>query len=294
MKRTGVFFHPIFSQIPGPVVGLKFASFPGIIEGLLKLDNVVLYQPEPAPDDLLFKVHTRVMIEDLKGRSYGRSALTTVGGCIQASELAWKGEIDNALVFNIGAGHHAGPAYAWGGTYASCTGPAIANLRQKFPTRRFAILDTDSHHGDGCREIFQDDPDVLHVCFCSRNRHDKANNVDVDVGWSIDDDGYLSLVEKEFVSRAIEFKPEMIFHFFGHDICRGDYGSLGLSEPFFVDLAELVKGCADKVCAGRYVIITGGGARRDVAEYILPEIIKILAEQTSEVTHLQVYKPPKR
>lgn len=278
MSKTGVFFHPLHKTTRGPVVGGKFASFPEILEGVLASDRVVLYRPEPPPEELLLKVHTPGVIENLKRQYYGPAALVTVGGCVRAAELVWEGEITNALVFNIAAGHHAGTDYAWGGTYVSCTGPAIVNLRQKSPARRFAILDTDAHHGDGCREIFQEDREVLHVCFCGREYGDDRHNVDVEVGWSVDDHEYLSLVDQEFGPRVREFRPEVIFHFLGHDICQGDYGSLGLSEGFFVELVRLVKTYADQVCGGRYVVITGGGACREVAEYIFPRIIQVLAE----------------
>jgi hypothetical protein len=39
-----------------------------------------------------------------------------------------------------------------------------------------------------------------------------------------------------------------------------------------------VKACAEKMCGGRYLVLTHGGNRADVAEYIFPRIIEILAE----------------
>jgi len=43
-------------------------------------------------------------------------------------------------------------------------------------------------------------------------------------------------------------------------------------------VAEEVKKCADEICEGRYVIITHGGYLREVAEYIFPRIVEILAQ----------------
>jgi len=71
----------------------------------------------------------------------------------------------------------------------------------------------------------------------------------------------------------------MIFHNLGHDTARGDYGDRGLSRDFFPVLARETKQCADEVCEGRYLIITHGGSRRDVAEYIFPSIAEILAKE---------------
>ena len=49
---------------------------------------------------------------------------------------------------------------------------AIATLKEK-GIKRFAIVDTDSHHGDGTRDIFRRDVGVLHVCFCHQDYSDR-------------------------------------------------------------------------------------------------------------------------
>ena len=198
---------------------------------------------------------------------------------MEAAERIRRGEINNALVFDVAAGHHAGPSSAWGGTYLSCLGPTIFNLREQFGPARFALLDTDCHHGDGTRAIFKGDQDVLHVCFCSQDAtEDDGTKIDVAVNFGISDKEYLRMVREHFVSRASEFKPGIIFHNLGHDTATGDYGDRGLSKSFFVDLAKMVKECAERACDGRYMIITHGGARADVADYIFPRIIQVLAE----------------
>jgi len=69
----------------------------------------------------------------------------------------------------------------------------------------------------------------------------------------------------------------MILHNLGHDTCEGDYGDRGLTKGFFPGLAAEVKACAESVCSGRHLVLTHGGNRADVAEYIFPRIIEILA-----------------
>ena len=64
----------------------------------------------------------------------------------------------------------------------------------------------------------------------------------------------------------------------GHDCARGDYGDRGLSRDFFPRLVREVKGLADEICDGRYIVGLGGGYRSDIAEYITPPIVKILAK----------------
>lgn len=275
---TGVFFHEVFSGEDWPIIGDKFRNFPAVMEKVLKLPGVKLFTPQRAPEELLLKVHTPDFVANLKKAWYYDGSSYTVGGCIEAMEKILSGEIDNALVFLVAAGHHAHPGSAWGGAYVSCAGPAIYNARQKFGGIRFAILDTDAHHGDGTRDIFFNDDDVLHVCLCSTDCVEgNGSKVCVDAGYRTTDEEYLAKVRREFIPRVKEFKPAMIFHNFGHDTCEGDYGDRGLTPDFFPALAREIKQCAGEICQGRYLVLTHGGARADIAEYIFPRIIEILA-----------------
>lgn len=74
----------------------------------------------------------------------------------------------------------------------------------------------------------------------------------------------------------------MVVHFFGHDTHEADYGNRGVDENFFVDLAKVMKKCADEICGGRYLVIDGGGANKKVGRYIWPKIIRVLANAEQE------------
>ncbi|MCX7856480.1 MAG: hypothetical protein N2513_00635 [Deltaproteobacteria bacterium] len=277
--KVGVLFHPHFAENDWPVIGNKFVNFPRILQQFSNLENVLLVEPEDPKEDLILLVHDKSYVESLKKAWYFRAACLSVSGTHMALSMIREGVIRSALVFSCAAGHHANRNSGWGGTYLSCIGPAIYSYWQRYGHERFAIIDTDSHHGDGTREIFKKEKDVLHVCFCSFDRIEgEGEKIDVDVGWRTTDEEYLYLVEKEFHSRVKSFKPYAIFHNFGHDTCEGDYGDRGLSRDFFLRLAKQVRDYSYEVCDGRYIIITHGGSRRDVAEYIFPEIIKILSQ----------------
>ncbi len=278
MARTGVFFHPLMAQGVWPIIGNKFERFPEVMKEVLKTEEVELYEAEPVPEELLLRCHTPDYLQQLKGTWYWQGAVRAVGGCVRASEMVSRGELRNALVFSVAAGHHASASSGWGGTYLACIAPSVVNLRDKGLIRRVAIIDTDCHHGDGTRSFFASDPEALHICFCHTDWvSSDGTKVDVAIPFGIGDDGYLKKVEEEFFERARSFKPEMIFHNFGHDTCDGDYGDRGLTPDFFPRLAMLVKGFSEEVAEGRYIIITHGGARKDVAERIFPEIVRILA-----------------
>ena len=273
MTRTGIFFLYL--------IGERLNDFPEELEGILNRDNInfyeAFYEVTPTPEELLLKVHSPRMIEGVKRTPYYETALYSTGGTVQAGERIYRGEIDNAFVFTGTGDHHAGRDYFGGGCYFNGAALAIASLKEKFGARKFAILDTDSHHGDGTRDIFKDDGDVLHICLCSFD-HDDGTNVDIAIPYHVSDEEYLARLETGFTPRIARFKPEIIFWEFGYDATSGDYGSRGLSPDCHPRIAGIVKRLADSVCHGRMVAILCGGSRRDIARYCIPRIINCLAE----------------
>ncbi|MHC1592355.1 MAG: arginase family protein [Candidatus Helarchaeales archaeon] len=241
---TGVFFHELFNRKVWHVIQNKFRNFPKVMQEELELPNVKLITPNKVSDELLARVHTKRFIENLKAAWYCDGAYYTVGGCVQAAEMIMNGELSNALVFGVAAGHHAERDSAWGGTHASVSGPTVVNLQEKFPGTRIAIIDTDSHHGNGTRDVTFGNKDVLHVCFCSSSQiADGGTKICVDSGYNTTDEQYLKLVKQEFVDRLDWFKPDMIFHLLGHDTARGDYGNRGLSKDFFFGARQAIARC---------------------------------------------------
>ena len=105
--HTGVFFHELFSEEVWHIINDKFRNYPEIMKSELNLPNVKLIEPKPVNDDLLLKIHTPRFLKDLKNQWYCKGAYLTVGGCVEASEMIMKGELRNALVFGVSAGHHA-------------------------------------------------------------------------------------------------------------------------------------------------------------------------------------------
>ncbi len=278
--KTGVFFHPLFTREGWPILGEKFRHFPGAMEHLLAEPHVELLEPPKVSEELLLKVHTEAFLRDVRGRWYYEGARLSVGGCVEACERVMEGELQNAFVFDVAAGHHAGPSYAWGGTYLSCTGPAVANLREKYRKPKTAIIDTDSHHGDGTRAIFFGDPHTLHLCFCHHNvEENEGNKLCIDVGWRCTDEEYLEIMCSRLYPKIEEFQPDLIIHLLGHDTCQGDYGDRGLTPDFFPRAVEELKALAEKWCNGRLVVVSMGGARPDLTKMIIPSCIEVLAQR---------------
>jgi len=280
VKRTGIFFT--YFQ------GERLKDFPQALAGILDKENVSyydavydsrqgLYYLEPLSEELLLKVHSRNMVQRVKLTGNYESALYSAGGTVQAAEKIWQAQMDNAFVFTSFGDHHAGRDFYGGMCYFNGAALAITALREK-GIRRVAIIDTDCHHADGTRDIFVDDRDVLHVCFCYQDYCDDHNNIDIMIPYRTSDEDYLSRVEQEFVPRVVAFEPEYIFWEFGYDATQGEYGDKGLTRDCHPRLARLLKEAADKVCQGRLITILCGGSGRTVATYTIPRIIDCLAE----------------
>jgi acetoin utilization deacetylase AcuC-like enzyme len=201
---------------------------------------------------------------------------------VRAAEKIWMGEIDNAFVFTGYGDHHAGTDFFGGGCYFNGAAIAIHVLRRKFGAKRFAIIDTDAHHGEGTWEIFEADADVLYVRFCGNPNWDENNKVDIHVPVGVKDEVYLEMMRGILFTRLRIFQPEVLFWNWGYDGTQGEYGDIGLTPDFHVILASELKLTANEICQGRLIIVLCGGSQKDLANYLVPRMISVLAEEEKE------------
>ncbi len=279
---TGIFFH--YQD------GDRLRDFPEALEGILSRDNVLYYDAfypgkppssfdiEPVPLDEVCAVHSHDMVGRISRSPDFEGALLSASGTVAAATSIWRGEIDNAFVFTGYGDHHAGRDFFGGGCYLNGVAIAIHHLRRRFGARRFAIIDTDAHHGDGTWDIFRDDPDVLYMCLCHGGDLEENNNVNVSVPWRVSDAQYIELIRKKFAPRVAEFEPEAIFWNWGYDGTQGEYGDMGLSPALHASLARQIRRTAEKVCRGRLIVVLCGGSRRDLARLIIPQVIRALSD----------------
>jgi acetoin utilization deacetylase AcuC-like enzyme len=283
---TGIFYHPSYSRRSYLTVGARLADFPMALEGILKSDEVKLFEPGPVPQELLLKVHTPDLIEGVKGDPLCSTAWHSAGGVVMAGEKIAEREIANAFAFIGAGGHHSGRSYFGGYCCFNDVALCIVDLREKYGLRRFAVVDTDAHHGDGTRDLFLTDPDILHICFCGMD-YESPDGTKVDVSYypprgSLQgarsmDDAYFDLVAQHVPPRVRRFGPDLIFWYFGFDTHQGDYGDIGLTGPCYWNIAVLMRNLAEEVCGGRLSVVLGGGSHTRLATYLIPPIIERLA-----------------
>lgn len=280
MKKIGIFYHPSFSRKSYMTIGNRLRDFPEALDELLKRPNVEMFISSRVSEELILKVHAPEMLGMVARDSFCSTAYESVGGVVAGMEALAKGEIDRAFCFIGAGGHHAGYRQFWGACCFNDVVIALTHVREISSWRRFAIFDTDAHHGDGTRQLVADDPDILHVCFCGANyTSPDGTKVDVDVyrlGWGADADReYLDAVRRQ-LPRLPQFKPDLLIWYYGFDTHTEDYGSLGLTEEAYFEICNLMILAAAE-CGIPLQVVLGGGSLPHLAAATIPEIIRRLA-----------------
>ncbi len=150
-------------------VGNRLRDFPEALDPLLAKPNVRLIEAPRVSNDLITKVHDPEMLTMVAMDGMCSTAYESVGSVVAGMTDLAKGEVDRAFCFIGAGGHHAGYRQFWGACCFNDVVIALTHTREIIGWRRFAIVDTDAHHGDGTRQLVRDDSEVLHLCFCGTN-----------------------------------------------------------------------------------------------------------------------------
>ena len=65
MAKVGIFYHESFSRRSYLTVGRRLADFPAALDELLQDERFQLHASPVVSDDLILKVHTQELIEEV-------------------------------------------------------------------------------------------------------------------------------------------------------------------------------------------------------------------------------------
>lgn len=285
MIRVGVYYHPSFSRKSYLTVGNRLRDFPEALDELRQQPHIQLFTCPRASEALILKAHAPEMLTAVARDRMCATAYESVGGVVAAMEALARGELDRAFCFIGAGGHHAGYRTFWGACCFNDVVIALRQVRESSPLRRFAIVDTDAHHGDGTRQLLWDDAEVLHLCFCGDDYQSAdGSKVDVDVyrlaGMSSPDQEYVALVRAQ-LPRITAFRPDLLVWYYGFDTHQLDYGSIGLTEAAYFQICQLMIATAQTLEIPLQVVL-GGGSLASLATATIPPIIGLLAGETGE------------
>ena len=206
---------------------------------------------------------------------FKRAALA-VGGTLLAADLVGQGQCQH--VFHVAGGlHHAKREKASGFCIFNDIVAAVRRWQSRYGYERIAILDIDGHHGDGTQELLWREP-VLTVslhqydgrffpgtgALAERGAGPGQNfAINLPLPRNTTDKLYISALQ--IALQAIEnYQPQAIIVQFGVDGHFSDrMVGLKLSTYLYETVIQEVHALAHRVCAGRLVIVGGGGYEPD-------------------------------
>ncbi len=270
---------------------------PERLEGILvKLESSSLLDTIKTPVDLddgtLSLVHTEDYLKTLgsmkddyldggdtfvSGETY-EIARMAVGGSIRAVEEALDGRDSMALLRP--PGHHAGSDY--GGGFCYLNNIAIAARHTGF--ERIAIVDIDSHHGNGTSDIFYRDPSVLYisthhhgiypgtgVAYAVGEDQGQGYNVNIPFPAGAGDSSLDSAWSRIIEPILRQYSPEMILVSLGTDGHYADVMTgLSISSQCYINTCKRLQKLSSEICdVGISFMLEGG--------YHIPSLAEVIA-----------------
>lgn len=257
--------------------------------GLMNGSHRILMAPEPAPEDMLLRFHTRDYLDALKAASQGildekslfmglgtpdcpmfrdlfSYSCLAAGATVTGARAIASGEA--TLAFNPSGGfHHAHAASAAGFCYINDVVMGCLLLAD----RGFRVLsiDVDAHHCDGVQEAFYARRDVAVMSFHETGKmlfpgtgfeeetgegEGRGYTINVPLPVGTDDEAYLRAFDAIALPLMEAMAPDVIVLELGMDGLAGDpLAHLHLTNNAYADIAERILG------VGKPVLATGGG-----------------------------------
>ena len=263
-------------------------------------DSQDFFEPQPASDEDLLRVHTPEWVTKLKTGTLTASDIMKLeipyspelreavwlaaGGSILAAQSALRA----GFSCNIGGGfHHAYPNHGEGFCAIHDVAVAIRRLQHDKSIHRAIVVDTDVHHGNGTAAIFANDPTVFTLSIHQKNNypaHKPPSTVDLNMDDRVDDAEYLGALLPAVEKALNEFRPDMLFYIGGADpFCEDQLGGLALTKKGLLERDRRVFEHARTRNVPVATTLAGGYARR-VEDTVRIHINTIVAARDVAIT----------
>lgn len=246
-------------------------------------------EPRYATPEEISAVHQRRMIEHTQRMAmFGGGRLNpdtyvvqeswdvatlAAGSVARAVEAVVAGEVRNAFALVRPPGHHATPSTAMGFCLINNVALAARVAQRGLGLERVAIIDWDTHHGNGTQDIFYDDPGVLYVSshtypFYPGSGHWREIGSAAGAGSTLNipmpahtgDAAFVRVYEQLVLPAVRRFNPQLIIVSAGYDChWRDPLAPMQMSVSGFAKLAQMIYDLAAEVCDGRLVCALEGG-----------------------------------
>ena len=229
--------------------------------------------------------HLHIDPDTALNRHTWNAILRGAGAALAATDAVIAGELENAFCAVRPPGHHACRSRAMGFCFFNNVALAALYALERHGLQRVAVVDFDVHHGNGTEDILVGDERVLmvgifqHPFYPYSGTHPKADNmVNVPVPAFTRGPAIREIVEKQWLPRLEEFRPEMIFISAGFDAHReDDLGQLGMVEADYAWITEKLRDLAARHSKGRIVSCLEGGYNLDALGRSVEAHVRALA-----------------
>lgn len=258
------------------------------VTGLLS-ELAVQSAPEATREDLE-RIHPASYLDEFKAKSeagggemgprtpFGKGAYEIAAlsaGLSKAALLAvLRGEVDNAYALSRPPGHHCLPDWPNGFCLLANIPVAIEAARAQGLLGRVAIVDWDVHHGNGAEAIYYDRDDTLTISVHQEYNYpiDKGDladrgagaglgfNMNIPLPPGVGHEGYLHVMDQIIAPALERFQPDAIIVACGFDAAIFDpLGRMCCSADTFRQMTARIKALADRLCAGKLLLVHEGG-----------------------------------
>ncbi|MGC4885698.1 class II histone deacetylase [Micromonospora sp. DT227] len=266
------------------------------------LDEMRRVRARPALIGELLRVHTDAYVQRVAqasaqprggdagdgftplGRGSAEIARLAAGGVLDLVTAVASENLTNGFALVRPPGHHALAGAGLGFCVFNNAALAARHAQIQLGLRRVAIVDLDTHHGNGGQQLFYDDPTVLHISI------HEAGSFPPDSGW-IEETGagagegytinvplplgsghaaWLYAMHQVVLPALQRFQPELIIVPVGFDGgCFEPLARQALVVDSYRQMASLLTKAADRLCDGRVVAISEGGYSSGMAPWCM-------------------------
>lgn len=242
------------------------------------------------------------LIESTKGRSEYldpdtstspksfEAAATAVGGCLNALDMIFSGEINNAFALIRPPGHHAEANRSKGFCLFNNVAIAAEYARRKYGCKKVMIVDWDLHHGNGTQNSFYESNKVFYVSthqypyfpgsgdFSEFGWHDGEGftlNIPMSVGYG--DGDFMRLFDEIIVPAGMEYAPDLLIVSVGMDTYFADpLGGMKVTPKGYAAMTGAMMKLAEKCCEGRMLMALEGGYNLEGLTTSVKECLKTM------------------
>lgn len=246
--------------------------------------------PEPAPKELIARVHTADHIgylESYRGKSGWLNLDTTavsegslpaaelaVGAAVEAVRTVWEGTHRRSFALVRPPGHHAYADRPTGFCLYNNVAIAARYALDELGAERVLIVDTDAHHGNGTQDIVESEPRIMqfdvHAAppiypgtgpLTDTGKGDSVGTVvNVPLPAESGSTVWLEALEEILRPAARRFRPDVIIVSAGYDAHPADL-LMNVDEEGYAAMTAVLCDLADELCGGRIAFVLEGGYR---------------------------------